>query len=271
LVLYSSTLRSHRKAASAMISVQPRIQGMRYEIEHHGDSLLIITNKDGAKNQKLMQVSLAGLNKSATAAAGQAGQVGQSSGISADQWKDVKPYNPAVQIDSVLPFKDHFAIFGRENGLEVVWLVEAKKGNSGNKRSSTNLESLASPSKSSAAGGDSAVAAAALTSSPQEAGSSGTAATATGAASVNSSPSKSAEPTPAATSTPSADDGVSGYITNFISNIPGMLFGTSGELVLSDWHKIEFEEAVHSVWAGDNCVFDSHVLRLGYSSLVTPK
>ena len=46
-----------------LVSVAPRVFGLRYEVEHlvvNGavDKLLLVTNKDGAKNNKLMSVDV---------------------------------------------------------------------------------------------------------------------------------------------------------------------------------------------------------------------
>lgn len=45
-----------------LTSVSPRVFGLRYEVEHLvsgvTDKLLIVTNKDGAKNNKLMSVDV---------------------------------------------------------------------------------------------------------------------------------------------------------------------------------------------------------------------
>jgi Prolyl oligopeptidase, N-terminal beta-propeller domain len=78
----------------------------------------------------------------------------------------VKKYLPDRQIEGILPFQDFFAIFGRENGLERVWVT-------------------------------------------------------------------------------TRDD--------------------------AEWRMLTFNESCHSVWCGNNCVYTSTSLRLGYSSLVTPK
>ena len=37
------------------------------------------------------------------------------------------------------------------------------------------------------------------------------------------------------------------------------------------WREVRFAEEAYSVWSQDNYEFDSQLLRLGYSSLVTPK
>lgn len=37
------------------------------------------------------------------------------------------------------------------------------------------------------------------------------------------------------------------------------------------WREVVLPEQAYSLWFGDNCEFSSEWLRLGYSSLVTPK
>ena len=91
---------AHRQVVAKKVCVRPREFGVRYEVEHHGDKFFIVTNKDGAKCSKLISVDV-----SAVLSGGQS------------QWVDVNPYNPKVQIDGILPFKKHLAVFGRENGF----------------------------------------------------------------------------------------------------------------------------------------------------------
>jgi oligopeptidase B len=40
---------------------------------------------------------------------------------------------------------------------------------------------------------------------------------------------------------------------------------------LNQWKPVAFPEQLYSIWPGDNYVYDSKALRLGYSSLLTPK
>eukprot|EP01041_Mallomonas_annulata_P008346 gene8346-17194_t len=39
----------------------------------------------------------------------------------------------------------------------------------------------------------------------------------------------------------------------------------------SEWKEIQFSESDYSVWAEANCVYESNILRIGYSSFITPK
>jgi oligopeptidase B len=65
--------------------VQKRITGMRYSVEHHGDYLLILTNKDGAKNNKFTRVLISTLYNS----------IGDGN---CETWVDVKPYDDKLHI-----------------------------------------------------------------------------------------------------------------------------------------------------------------------------
>lgn len=40
-------------------------------------------------------------------------------------WQEVKPYDNDVQIEGLQPFKDFLAVFGRQGGLERVWIAPA--------------------------------------------------------------------------------------------------------------------------------------------------
>jgi len=142
---------AHKAAIESRVCLHPREEGMRYSADHHDEALYIITNKDNAKNNKLMKISLKEVN---------------TRSCNSRDWKEVRAYDPKVQIDELLPFKDYFAVFGREDGLPRVWLMNANE---------------------------------------------------------------------------------------------------------EDWRRIEFPEVTYSVWGGANYVYTSDVLRLGYSSLISPK
>lgn len=143
---------AHRQAAARKVCVRRREFGVRYDVEHLDDKFYIVTNKDGAKCSKLVCVDV-----SAVLTVG-----GQAS------WTDVKPYDPKIQIDGIVPFKKHIAIFGRENGFEQLWITKVDED-------------------------------------------------------------------------------------------------------LSQWTRCQWPEDVYSVWQGRNCEFDSSKIRLGYSSLLSPK
>ena len=102
---------------SALVTVAPREPGVRYDVEHHNQKLLIVTNKDNSKNHKLCVAKLHGTSHASL-----------THDVQKSQWKDVKPYDEAVQISDVLPFKKHIAVFGRQYGIAQVWIIDASKG-----------------------------------------------------------------------------------------------------------------------------------------------
>ncbi|HSH02186.1 MAG TPA: S9 family peptidase [Anaerolineae bacterium] len=88
--------------------VAPREEGHRYTVEQAGDDFLIVTDKDGAVNSKLMR---APVNNHVLAA-----------------WEDVWPYDEAVKIDSITPFANFWVLTGRRNGLRFMDIVEPTTG-----------------------------------------------------------------------------------------------------------------------------------------------
>lgn len=107
----------HRAAALAITVMSTREKMVRYDVEHWKDDLLIITNKDGSKTNKLCSVSVHDKLK-----------------WGKDNWKDVKPYDKAVQVDHVTPFENYMVIFGREGGIMQMWVsnLTAAKGGKAN-------------------------------------------------------------------------------------------------------------------------------------------
>lgn len=97
----------HASAVTRMTCVQPRVFGLRYDIEHHGDFFYLVTNHLNAKNNRLVFCPIAT--------------------PSAEHWIDVVPYNASIQIDEFLPFKGYFAVFGRTGGFQTCWVLEASK------------------------------------------------------------------------------------------------------------------------------------------------
>jgi oligopeptidase B len=91
--------------------LQKRLQGLRYEVDHREGQFYITHNGDGAKNNKLSVVAVE--------------EYFSTTGATADRtkWVDVRPYHPDEQIDDVLPFLHWTAIFGREKGVQRLWLM----------------------------------------------------------------------------------------------------------------------------------------------------
>ena len=75
----------------------PRERGLEYSISHYGDSFYVLTNKDKAKNFKLMKV-------------------GEGS-TSSDKWEEFIPHREDVLLEDINIFKDYYVLAERENGL----------------------------------------------------------------------------------------------------------------------------------------------------------
>lgn len=82
--------------------IQPRVQGMSYDVAHHGERFFIVTNRD-ATNFKLMETPIT------------------SPGM--DSWRDVFAYDSKVKTDDVTCFSNHLVLSGREDGFSQVWVV----------------------------------------------------------------------------------------------------------------------------------------------------
>jgi oligopeptidase B len=85
--------------SGAFAVIHPREQGMEYRVEHHGDDFYIVTN-DSAINFRLMKAPVASPSKG--------------------NWSEVIPHRPGVKLDGVDAFKDHLAIYERDNGLRTL-------------------------------------------------------------------------------------------------------------------------------------------------------
>jgi oligopeptidase B len=77
--------------------VQPRLPAVEYSVEHHGDSLLIVTNQQ-AENFKLVTAPIA------------------TPGW--EHWRDLVPHRPDVLIDGIDIFSEHLAVYERAAGLK---------------------------------------------------------------------------------------------------------------------------------------------------------
>ncbi|MBT8296959.1 MAG: S9 family peptidase [Maribacter sp.] len=75
----------------------PRERGLEYSISHYGDSFYVLTNKDGAKNFKLMKVA--------------------SESTASDNWEEFIPHREDVLLEDIDIFKDYYVLSERENGL----------------------------------------------------------------------------------------------------------------------------------------------------------
>jgi oligopeptidase B len=87
---------------------QPRLKEVLYSVIPLADKFLILTNKDGAKNFKLMECPL---NKTGSA-----------------NWKVVIPHRNDVLLQNVTEFKDFIAINERKDGLVRIGIRSLKTG-----------------------------------------------------------------------------------------------------------------------------------------------
>jgi oligopeptidase B len=90
---------------SSLTCIQPRTFGLRYDCEHDGnDGFLISTNKDDAINNRLMLTNI--------------------STPSADNWKEIIPYDSTRKIAGLKVFLKHVVMEGRQNGLTQLWIMD---------------------------------------------------------------------------------------------------------------------------------------------------
>lgn len=80
--------------------IQPRERDLEYSISHYGDSFYILTNKDGAKNFKLMKTPVSKTTK--------------------DNWVDVISHREETLLEDISIFKDYLVLEERTNGLSEI-------------------------------------------------------------------------------------------------------------------------------------------------------
>lgn len=80
--------------------VQPRIRGMEYSIAHYEDHFYILTNKDGARNFKLMKTPV--------------------SATTEKNWIEVVAHNEEVLLEDIDLFKEYLVVSERSNGLNKI-------------------------------------------------------------------------------------------------------------------------------------------------------
>jgi len=88
--------------------VEPRRQGVEYDVDHQGGRFLIVTNDGGAENFKLVEASV------------------ESPG--AEGWTEVLPYDADVRLLGIDVSRDHVAIQERAEGLTRIRLLELASG-----------------------------------------------------------------------------------------------------------------------------------------------
>eukprot|EP00300_Choanocystis_sp_HF-7_P011741 c17594_g1_i1.p1 GENE.c17594_g1_i1~~c17594_g1_i1.p1 ORF type:complete len:757 (+),score=189.01 c17594_g1_i1:131-2272(+) len=86
--------------------IEPRVSGRLYSVDHHSNTLFIVTNADGAKNFKLVTAPLSSPDHS--------------------HWVDVPAFahSPARTLDSCACFASHIVVVGREDGLTQCWIAQ---------------------------------------------------------------------------------------------------------------------------------------------------
>ena len=109
-------LHDHASAEARLIDLEqidapPRLvaarqDGLRYDVEHHGERLIICTNADGAEDFKLVTADLA----------------------TPDQWQDFVPHQRGRMIMSFVPFEKHMVRLERENGLPRIIIHDFASG-----------------------------------------------------------------------------------------------------------------------------------------------
>ena len=81
----------------------PRIRGLEYTVFHYQDSFYILTNKDGARNFKLMKTD--------------------EETTFSDNWQEFLPHSDEVLLEDIDIFKDYYVLSERENGLNQIKIV----------------------------------------------------------------------------------------------------------------------------------------------------
>ncbi len=80
--------------------IQPRERDLEYSLSHYGDYFYIQTNKDGAKNFKLMKTPVDKTGK--------------------ENWVDVIPHREDTLLEDISIFKDYLVLEERNNGLNKI-------------------------------------------------------------------------------------------------------------------------------------------------------
>ena len=86
----------------------PRERGLEYEIRHFGEHFYILTNKDGAKNFKLMKAPI--------------------SETSAENWQEFIPHQAGILLEDVEIFKNFYVLTERDKGLNKMKIVRWADG-----------------------------------------------------------------------------------------------------------------------------------------------
>lgn len=99
--------------------IEKRRFGIRYEVEHHSDYFYLVTNENGAKNNKLMRCPVTDILRPDHLFRS---EVEEESVLSVRK-EDVRPYLSNEQIENILPFEKFIAVIGRKDGIPNVWII----------------------------------------------------------------------------------------------------------------------------------------------------
>lgn len=88
----------------------PRERGLEYSIAHYGDSFYILTNKDKARNFKLMKVG--------------------ETQTASEYWEEFIPHREEVLLEDIDIFKDYYVLSERVNGLNKLKITRWDKTDS---------------------------------------------------------------------------------------------------------------------------------------------
>ena len=92
---------------AALTMVEPRRQGHEYAVEHHGDTLYIVSNDD-AVNFRLLAAPVATPGR--------------------EHWREVVPHRADVKLDGVDAFATHLAIYERAGGMRRISVRDIPSG-----------------------------------------------------------------------------------------------------------------------------------------------
>ena len=93
-------LDAHQPAAEAQL-VRPRQADVEYDVTHGADWLYIVTNRDGARNFKVMRAPVS----------------------APDQWTEWLAHRPDVFVESVDAFRSHLVVLERHGGLRRLRII----------------------------------------------------------------------------------------------------------------------------------------------------
>ena len=94
--------------SAAPMCVVPRTLGVEASVEHRGDLLYVVTNRDGATDFKLCTVAVADPDP--------------------DRWTDLVPHRPGVRLEDADLFRDHLVLSERTGGRTQVRLCDPDTG-----------------------------------------------------------------------------------------------------------------------------------------------